>query len=146
MYSNWLQLSLHQAKAIDVYKDAVRIHESNRNGIKAGTICRLYIKDGGSVPVVVRGLKDNEQLCVRLDEVTRAKLGIEKVKIGSLIVLRIRDGNLWDKIYWVLSASDPASRVSIWIAFLSLILGLVALGFEVWHPALNGIAAIFGSQ
>ena len=133
----WLKLFLHEAKSADVYKDTARIHESNRAGIKAGRICRLFAKGFKSTLVAVRGLKDEEQLDVRIDEVTRERLGISHLEVGKLVEVRLREAWLLERIWWVMNASDPAARVSIWIAVISLVLGAVALvwtAFSTLYP------------
>jgi len=135
MYSDWLSLELHQACDGDVYKDVVRIHETKRNGIKSGTICRLYMKDGKDIPIVVRGIINSDKKnYILIDEVTRERLEIDKLPIGAKITLRIRDGNVWDKIIWAAWASDPALRISMLIAFVSLALGVIALAIELLKP------------
>ena len=137
--NDWHQLCLHQARTEDVYKDTARIHEGKRSGVKSGRIVRLYVKGAKSVLVAVRGLDCGEESWIRLDEVTRERLGIADRKLYSVIEVRIRKGHWWESVSWALTASDPAARVSILIATflgaISIVVSILGLPWDSIHKS-----------
>jgi len=134
----WVSLKMHEALWRDVYKDTARIHQDFRDGIKAGTICRLRVKGHGSTRVAVRGLKDNEKSFLRVDEVTRERLRIDHLKPGESVEVKLKELWFFGRFCWAMKASDPASNVSIRIAVFSLVIGLIAL-----FPILRLLGVLF---
>jgi len=128
---HWRELNLAQVDRHEVYKDIVRIHESSRGGIKSGKICWLYVSGYGHTVVSVRGLKDCQRSQILMDEAMRERVGLSQNDIGTRIKFHLQEGDWFDTILWMLWATDPAVRLPAWMAFLSLLLGLLAMGLAL---------------
>lgn len=121
-------LTVRQLAKEDVYKDLVRIPEPHRKDpegrrIRESTICRLS-GDSGSALVTVRGTIGETEAIVRIDEKTRADLGVTD---GTEYNFDIRP--IWwvGQFWWAWNASDPTPRIRARLGLLSLVLGVIGL-------------------
>jgi len=121
-------LTVHQLRYVDVYTDAIRVHKDERCGVQEGRICKV------SVGVVshffaMRGLPDSELGMVRLDEIGRDRLGLDRGQTTSFV---FREAYFWEALCWAAKASQPSARIATWIAIWSGIFGLIGLGLAGW--------------
>jgi hypothetical protein len=70
-------------------------------------------KNGKGVVVAVRGLKDVEKNNIWLDGETRRRLGVE--------VNQPSKAGWRGRLEWALHSSDPAVRISTWIAIAGVV-------------------------
>jgi hypothetical protein len=124
-----VRLFVKKARSVDVYGDVARIHESQRGGIFAGSICiiRAFSEDRSEIGrhyVVVRGIDaDNEPWkrgWILLDETARERLGVAADKTYDFSIVRLR-GPL--SICWAWHSSNPSTRIATHWTIISLILG-----------------------
>lgn len=127
-----MRLTVHQGFETDNYKDTVRIHTSQRGGIRSGHLARVTVKDGASTVVAVRGLDDGEEDYIRLDLETRRRL---KVKPGDVRDFELRETSPWEALQWAAKASDPTARIATWIGIwlggIGILLSLAQL-YQGW--------------
>lgn len=116
-------LEVHQVRDEEVYRDIVRVHRSRRGKLRSGQVCRITI-DRLSTHAVVRGLPDDQQDWICLDEVQREKLGVER---GQRVEPKISRAGIFGWLAFMLNASDPALRAASWIGLVSLMVGLLSL-------------------
>jgi len=131
-----VRLRVSQAKSEDVYRDIVRIPEKYRLGhdgrlIPEGDICEIRVSSDKRAYAIVRGLQEENEPIVRMDERLRNMLG---VSLGDEVELVLKRVGLWGQFWWAWNASDPAYRVmarvsllSVGLAVLALFLGIVSL-------------------
>jgi hypothetical protein len=138
-----MRLQVHEAFDFDIYNDIARIHRSQRTGIEAGSICALrVIRQGARCSarlVLVRGSRDadsKEQLAIsrptsdtvdqsewiRLDEMTRRKLGVEKGCSYEFELIRVPAVL---HFLWALTSSNPTTRIATQLAIVTFTLGVV---------------------
>ena len=129
-------LEVHQSLEKDVFTDTARIHESNRDGVGVGQICKLTV-NGHSWWIAVRGLdvstqSGNQKNWIRLDEVTRERLG--KLALFTSYEFNIEPASVCGRLRWAMTASNPLARLSlgiaIWSTILSTVIG-VMLGWAI---------------
>lgn len=130
-------LEVHEAFDFDIYNDVVRIHQSQRNGIEAGSICALRVIRNATRCwprlVIVRGLERagskrsdcsipdiDQPNWIRLDEVTRRKLG---VRTGSTYEFEIAKVPCLMEFIWAFQSSNPTTRIATQISIATFILG-----------------------
>jgi len=134
-----MKLRVEKASGNDVYRDTIRIPESHRrdaNGlpIPEGRICTVTVA-GKTRLVSIRGLDDETDAIVRVDEVTRKALGLSP---GSTVEIRAHVKGLLGEWSWAWQASDPIIRasvqsnlVSVGLGTLGALLGIVSLVISV---------------
>ncbi|MGA3136687.1 MAG: hypothetical protein ABSC88_11905 [Terracidiphilus sp.] len=120
-------LKVHQPEKEDVYHDRARIPEEFRGGIREGRICEISVA-GKSALLEVRGIIDEKEQIIRLDEVTRNRLNVDA---GKTCDFTLREAWWLGQFLWAWSASDSAARMAARLGLLGLILGLLALGIGV---------------
>ena len=124
----------------DVHKGWVRISKDKRCGIASGSYIKLsYGKK--SVFTQVRGTP-NEIDVVKMSEWYRNSLGWEDPPPRK-VVLEISQKWLIDRLHALLSHPDDAIRTSIGLAFISVALGLLGIGFALL-PSI--FSAVFTSE
>jgi len=132
------KLTVHQLRYVDVYTNAIRVHEDERNGVRESKICKVSV-NGVSDFFAMRGLPDKERGSVRLDEIGRDRL---KVKRGERLSFTFREACAFEALCWAAKTSQPGARIATWIAIWSGVFGIVGLGLGVWaiwialHPCL----------
>ena len=95
------KLTVHDAKQNDVYRDIVRVHHSQRNGIREGKICRVSAVGGRAVLLAVRGLPDTEKGYIRLDEICKDRLALN---FGDVRDFTFRKAYSWEAVCWACNA------------------------------------------
>lgn len=119
------ELQVSKAKSDDVYRDIVRVHLADRDGMREGLVCRVRNLDSGKDALfAVRGLPKEGGGHIVLDEFGRERLGI-----GSLGTYRFQFETVsWrQSIQWACGTADPAARIAAWIGVWSLIVGGIAI-------------------
>ncbi len=137
-----LTLELHQLPEAEVRRGWVRIHESQRRGIKAGELIEMN-GQSGTVLRVVYGLPPGYKigtvgaaanwLC--MDEPTRLQVGLAEATLGSEVSVNVRGFPLWCRwtkwICYSLRHPEITLKVGSWLALilggLSVVLGLVSV-------------------
>lgn len=128
-----MRLTVKEGFRHDAYKDTLRIHSSHRLGIRSGHLAKVWVSEGNSAIVAVRGLEDEEHNVIRLDLETRRRLG---VKVNETYNFGLRETWFWEAIIWAAKASDPAARVAawigIWLGSIGILLSLAQL-YQGWR-------------
>jgi hypothetical protein len=127
-----MKLQVHQVVEADVYKDIARIHYSQRKEIKEGRICRLSIGREHKL-VAIRGLPDCEKGWIRIDDITRSRLGLPKFD-GTFpeADFDIREVSFVGRIKWAWQASEPAARIAAQLGMVSLLIAIAAIPWADW--------------
>jgi len=130
-------LEIHQAQIEEVYRDIVRVPESDRvdshgQPIEEGRICK--IKTGSKETyVIVRGVKNFvlernpahvHSQCIHMDDVTRKLLGISNTRSARFEITPVGS---WGQLKWAWSATEISYRIASRLAVVGLALGLIAL-------------------
>lgn len=118
------ELTIHKARYVDVYTDAVRVHRDERDGIPEGRICRVTVVNGKSGLFAMRGLQDSERGWIRIDDVGRERLGLQFEEKKRFT---FRKANWFEAVRWAMKASQPGARIATWLAFWSVLIGVAAL-------------------
>jgi hypothetical protein len=117
-----MRLSVKQLGLSDVFSDRVRVHHSHRPDIAAGDVCIVKI-GSRKVRAVARGHTPTGELCVDLK--TRRALDVPDWQQTPEV--EILPAKWWDYCLWGLNASEAVTRISCWLAIVSICLGLVGL-------------------
>lgn len=127
------------AHKAEIHKGWVRISEEERCGIANGRYIKLSHGEK-SVFTQVRGTPNNEIDVARISEWYRKFLGLEE-SLSEKVGLKLRDQR--QVYYWLralMSHPDDASRLSIGLAFISIVLGFsgvgLAIGLSASSPAM----------
>jgi hypothetical protein len=122
-------LTVHQANHDDVYSDVIRAHRHERNCVREGRICKVYVDGKSPKLFAIRGLPDKEKGWIRLDEVSRDCLSVDECSSHKFY---FEEANWLEWVCWSLSASDPASRLAAYIAVWSVVLGIASLAISIY--------------
>lgn len=125
-----MRLTVHEGQASDNYKDIVRVHKANRNGVDSGFIAKVSVTDGKSIYVVVRGLGKGQEREVWMDLQTRKRLGVE---LGKEYDFNVRAATWWEKVIWAAKASDPSMRIGTCIGLVGILLGILLSAVQIWQ-------------
>lgn len=121
------RLLVRSARYADVYKDTVRVSESDRAHLRTGRICRF--KAGEKVAyAVLRGLAPNRAGQVLMDEAVRDRL---QVRYGEPADLVISEAGFWGRLKWGWDASDPTYATATRLGVLSLVLGILSFALAL---------------
>jgi hypothetical protein len=117
-------LEVHQLAEEDVYKDLVRIPQSQRldrsgDKIEESTICWIYGTPKSSV-ATLRGFQASSGPEVHMDERTRNRLGVE---LGQSYNFTFKKAGVWGQLRWAWCASETGYKVASRIAVIGLVLG-----------------------
>jgi hypothetical protein len=128
-----MKLTVHQLPQADVYKDVVRIPEAHRLDVDArriaeATVCKVAVSGGCSKLLSVRGYNSTEPI-ILMDERTRNDLGVSDRQEYDF---QLKPTRWFGHSRWAWNASDPAYRVPIRMALLSVVLGFVGLMLGIW--------------
>ena len=121
----------------DVFKDIARIPANDRDGIREGSVCTI-LANGRKKELIVRGLEEQLNGGIMLDEITREALG--NLQEGISYDFTITQAGILGQIRWACTVADRGARISAWIGVISIILGFVGTilgGIGLWialHP------------
>ncbi|GEM_PF-4431242 len=120
--------TVHEAKQTDVYKDIIRVHESVRDGVREGRICRVCVNGKKSALFSIRGLPDCEKNFIRIDDIGRDRLKLSEKDQAAFTFAEVS----WtEAVRWAAKAADPGARIATWIAIwsggLGVVLGIVGV-------------------
>jgi hypothetical protein len=116
----------------DVFKDIARIPERDRDGIREGSVCSIFV-NGKKKKLIVRGLDEELNGGIMLDEITRKAMG--NLQVGLSYDFSIKEDGIWGHIKWACTVSDSGARIAAWIGVISLALGLLGAvlgGVGLW--------------
>jgi len=138
--SGGIRLVVKKAFETDVYRDIARvpeIHRKDQTGrtVPEGSVCKLSTP-GRSVYVLLRGVGDETEAGIWLDERTRNRLSLS---VGHQAEFEFHPCGLWGQTCWAWSASDPSYRVAARLAVLSVLLGVVGLFLGLWSIWLSAV-------
>lgn len=121
-----MKLAIHEARKEEVYRDIARVPEAFRTDgkgtIKEGELRRIHAGPRSAF-VILRGDQDSEEPTIKLDDVTRDKLG---VKTGQSLEIEF-DSPLFKKWRWAWNATEIGYRVAAQISLVSFVLGVIGL-------------------
>ena len=121
-----LSLTVRKADQSEIYRDFARISEAHRGGIREGTLCSVTCCQQTAY-LAVRGIGEKEEAIIKIDEVTRNKLGVE---VGKSYTFEIEKLNFLSQLLVPWHASDPFNRQAMRLSIIGLFLGTIgfALG------------------
>lgn len=130
-------LEIHSAQQGEVYRDLVRIPESERRDqrgwiVDEGKVCRIQV-NGRSTLVVLRGtataefVNHNHRACIHMDEVTRRHLRLENSMLGEAAEFEITPLGRFGEFRWAWNATEIGYRISSRLALLGLLLGVISI-------------------
>ena len=143
-----MTLELHQLPEHEVRRGWVRIHESERRGIKYGELIEIK-SDSGRVLRVVYGFAPGWQLgalapatnWLCMDEPTRQDLSFSESSVGSKVTVEVRQferSSRWAKwLCYSLRHPEIPLEVATWLA---LVLGGLSVGLGIWSVILGIIS------
>jgi hypothetical protein len=128
-----MKLRVEKASKEDIYRDIVRIPEQYRtsadgNTIPEGSVCKITTPEGKKAYAIVRGLGDETEPVVKIDERQRNML---RLRPGEEVELRLQKVGFVGEWLWAHSASDPSYRVVARLALYSLCLAVLGLLFGI---------------
>jgi hypothetical protein len=106
----------------DVFKDILRIPAKDRGGIREGSVCTIQA-NGRKKKLIVRGLEEQLNGGVMLDEITREALG--NLQEGISYEFTITQTGILGQIAWACTVAERGARISAWIGVISVALGLI---------------------
>jgi hypothetical protein len=121
--SQSLRLEVHDHFKEDVYLDRVRIPVLHRGTIGEGRVAKLSV-DLKDIRVEVRGLSGESKAIIRMDEITRSKLGLESNKT---YLFEVREEHWSGQFLWAWNASDATARIAARLGLIGVLLGLIAI-------------------
>lgn len=133
MAAKHLTLEVHQSLEADVFKDTVRIAETDRQGLNAGRVHR-FRANSQTFYAIIRGLEADKPLTIRIDQAARSRLGLH---IGQSCTFAITQSGFWGQLRWAWNATDPAYAVAARLGVLSFWLGLLSLALTVKDDLLS---------
>lgn len=116
------RIAIKQVTLSDVFADRVRIHHSDRKNISAGEVCVIRI-GAKTVRAVARGHRNKGEMLIDLK--TRNALGVTDWQ--QTLDVSIGKARWWDYCLWGLNASEAVTRISCWLAVVSIALGVAGL-------------------
>ena len=125
-----MRLTVKEGFGYDTYKDTIRIHSEHRLGVRSGHLAKVWVANGKSAVVAVRGLSDSERDVIRLDLETRRRLDL---KNGQQPEFRLRESYPWEALIWAAKASDPTARVATWIAIRGFVVSVVLSAAQLYQ-------------
>ena len=130
-----MKLTVHSASTDDFLQDVVRVHSSNRQGIRSGQLCRVS-KNGKHIYGIARHTGDRTR--ISLDSAQRRALD---VRAGEEADFQFRQLTWFEEINWVWHATDPITRtaarlgiLSFWLGIIGLVLGALSLYLALRGP------------
>ena len=124
------KLSVRILHGNDMYRDLIRVHWTERNKIKNGSIARARVAGGKPFIVVMRGCTDEDLGKIGMDHLTREHVRTGAggaILEGALDDFTFENASLLEKIKWSTNSADPVARVATWIAVVSGIAGFLGL-------------------
>jgi hypothetical protein len=116
-----MKLKVHSVKSEDFLQDLVRVHGSNRKGIRAGQLCKVTA-NGKNIIAIARDTSN--RTAIFLDSTRRDALD---VKTGEEADFHFDQATWLEEFVWVWQASDPIDRTAGRLGILSLCLGLLGM-------------------
>ena len=122
------KLRVVKADKDDIFEDIVRISgekriDSRGKHIINGSICSIVVSPSGKkIRAILRGWEGGENI-ISIDEKLRQCLGIEVGKEYEFIF----SSSIFDNLAFPWFASNPGYRISMQIAIISFILGLISV-------------------
>lgn len=86
-----------------------RIPEADRDGIQEGSVCTISV-NGRNKQIIVRGLEEQLNGGIMLDEITRKALGLQE---GIGYDFEITEAGVWGQIRWACTVADRGPRISV---------------------------------
>ena len=123
-----MELEVHKAREIDVYKDIARVHESVRGDIHEGQICQIMV-NGKTKLVSIRGLEDEPKTTIRVDELTQLQLGLIPNETYDFEITPVGWVGKW---LWAWRFADPAARFGTRAQLSSVVLGVMSAVLALW--------------
>jgi hypothetical protein len=125
-------LRVRPATAAEVYHDIARIPEvfrQDRHGrtIPEATLCEVR-SAFGSAFLFVRGYHGKSEPIIVIDERTRNLL---KLDVDQYAEFEFDPCDGCGELRWAWNASEPAYRISVRLAILSVVLGIIAIGIAL---------------
>ncbi|MRX33202.1 hypothetical protein [Aminobacter sp. MDW-2] len=108
-----------KAQADDAGRGRVRIHYKRRGGAPRYSVMRLTSANRVQTLVSALGHDEGEEE-IWMDFDLRNRFG---VKADDKIEITVSSAGPLDKLWWYLSAADPAVRIPAWLALWSVFLG-----------------------
>ena len=118
-----LRLEVHDHFKEDVYRDRVRIPVLHRGTINEGRVARLSV-NGKHVLVEVRGLANEQNPVIRMDEITKGKIAVD---FKETYTFDVREVGWLEQFRWAWNASDSASRIAARLGLLGIVLGFIGV-------------------
>lgn len=125
--SHTTQLLVRSARYADVYKDTIRIAESDRGLLRTGRIHRFRIGKK-VVYAVLRGLAPSRVGQILMDEATRDRLD---AGYGQIADVFISEAGFWGRLRWGWDATDPTYSTATRLGVLSLGLGVLSVALAI---------------
>lgn len=122
-----LTLKVFTADDRDVYRDIARIPEIHRDGIKEGTMCRITYEQRSAF-VAIRGMGERDDRAIKLDDLTRCKLGVSKNVEYCFVVEEL---SILAQFCATWHTSDPFNRMSMRLSLISFALGFIGLALGI---------------
>lgn len=125
-----MRLTVEEGRLTEVYRDIVRIPECHRldkfgKVIPEGQVRRIWV-DKKCAFVILRGEQQSTQKIIKMDEVTRNKLGLKYTEPADIEFDRPLC-HLYCEYRWAWAATEISYRVAAQLALTSVILGVVGL-------------------
>jgi hypothetical protein len=118
-----LNLKVSKIKNEEIYRDFARIPEMHRGGIAEGSLCRITYNQR-SVYLAIRGLQDETEAVLKLDGITKDKLGVDN---DCTYEFHIEELNALCQLFVTWHATDPFNRQALRLGILGFCLGAVGL-------------------
>ena len=131
-----VELEIHEAKRIDVFRDIVRVSDNyryveNDEKLEEGSIYKLEI-NGIGLYVVVRGSIDeseDDKPWIRIEKHLRTKYG--DLKLKHPYKCKFRRAIFFEQILWAIRTSDISYRIPVILGLISLSLGIISIRNDV---------------
>lgn len=116
-----MKLKVHSVRSEDFLRELVRVHNSNRQGIRAGELCKVTA-NGKHIIAIAR--HTGNRTAIFLDSTKRKALNI---KTGEEADFHFDRATWFQEFIWVWRASDPIDRTAGRLGILSLSLGILGI-------------------
>ena len=123
------KLEVHQLGTEEIYRDIARVNECHRvdrrgNRIEEGHVALLAVKGFGKAFLVVRGYEESDAKEIRMDYVSRRKLGID---LNHSYTFDFQRCGWVGQLRWAWSATEIGYQICARLAVVGMLLGLVGL-------------------
>lgn len=112
----------------------VRLNKAHRNGVPRYGIAQITNNTTKKSAFAIL-LGHDDPSAIFMDYDMREELGVQK---GDTLDFTVTSACLPKKVWWYLSINDPMVRIPAWLAFWSVILGVVGIGI--------GLYSVFGVE